>query len=943
MSSAYSGATQYSAPVSTLDIAQLTGTVQTAMQQKYDANLAKVDSLIEQFTSAPLVRAEDKKYLGERLQAVLTAVDQNSRINWTSGSATRAMNAQLATAIDDRVLKQMSNSQAIISFEQTAAERKAKNPELYNDANYIYAKDKAGYAKYMAGESDDIGSLQYIDYYDVKKNLTDEVEKFAKERGFEKVLNTKQDGYVFISEKGKEVRPEEIEAFVKSAIDSDSRLQQQLLIDSHAKYRGAKDEDVLNSYKKYVESTTSEYDNKLTEIDNKIKNTSSDKKDEILALEKAKLAITEGKKALVASTDPSKFNRDSFQYQQHLGSLTNKYVQTYSLKAVTDYELDDTYLKVQKAMNDTDSDSNSDSEGGFGSGANAGQVYDRVVNELDKDKEINQLSTLRTNSGNAWKKAVSLIRGNLVAQGKSATDKDVTLYYAGLKDAAKKGFDLNAKGYTDEEIQAYYDVTSNNVALDKSRKVAKQYIGAASEETLSGLFGGTKKGLNLEGIAQTMPHTAEIISKYKSLDKVPPKEKALALLEVASNAKNTISSEEDSAYYDLYIENLKHENKISSKDIKAKTSSGTQPGFWSSLGDVAAAHGKDILRASGNVFGMLTDPAGLFSRAEQKKERDIQADKDRAASYKDISNAYSNLGKSFATDRNLSEVQSGDIDLKDFRDPKKIFSRALEDTKRQVEVEAKKQIALIPKTKSIVLNPSLKSDKVVVNQIKSAITASGGVPSSDSYINIIDVKDGLATIEYTAVTDQQTKSGTTKKYNEIQTIQIPSSNLPSSLINRMNYDLTSFSNSVKNTTKTSRPIAFNLPKDYDSKRELEQSLLTNSAGSMTKEEASFLSLKGLPEIKTREELLKQASALPKDYYETFSKDLSADYKVVWDRPEGGGAFIGRLLKDGKEVSKQTSGEDFSPYKYKAYTMLFVQNYINSRLQELTSQYRKSRQ
>ena len=185
MSSAYSGATQYSAPVSTLDIAQLTTTVQSALQGRYDANVAKVDSLIQQYTSVPLVRAEDKQYLGERLQSMLTSIDQNAKINWTSGLATREVNARLAGAIDDKVLKQMSNSQAIINFEQTAAERKAKNPELYNDANYVYSKDKAGYAEYMAGQTDDIGSLQYIDYYDVKKNLTDEVEKYAKERGYQ--------------------------------------------------------------------------------------------------------------------------------------------------------------------------------------------------------------------------------------------------------------------------------------------------------------------------------------------------------------------------------------------------------------------------------------------------------------------------------------------------------------------------------------------------------------------------------------------------------------------------------------------------------------------------------------------------------------------------------------------------------------------------------------
>lgn len=937
MSSAYSGATQYSAPVSTLDIAQLTTTVQSALQGRYDANVAKVDSLIQQYTSVPLVRAEDKQYLGERLQSMLTSIDQNAKINWTSGLATREVNARLAGAIDDKVLKQMSNSQAIINFEQTAAERKAKNPELYNDANYVYSKDKAGYAEYMAGQTDDIGSLQYIDYYDVKKNLTDEVEKYAKERGFEKILNQETQDYVFVTQKGKEVKPEEIENFVKTAISSDSRLQQQLLIDSHAKYRGLKDEQVLESYKTHVNEQVSSYDKALLELDNKAKNTNKDDKQALLDIEKTRLALTENKKQLLSSTDPKNFNRDLVQYNEHASKLINNYVKTYSYKEATDVEFDDILMKIEKHKKDM-LETESTSTASASTGLNAGQTYDRAEMPTEEEVQVSNFTKIQNDANQAWGSTVNLIRNNLSAAGKPSTDTDVANYFTGLKQAAKKGFNLNASGYTDEEIQAYYNVVANNTALGKATNIAKKQLGSASEEILTGLFGGKSKDLNVEGLASTMPYTAQLLGKYNNASQMSSKEKAIALIEVATNAKNELTDEDDKKYYDLYINDVKRQNKITNAELNKVAKSGEQPGFWSSVGDVVLAHGQDIARATGNVFSAVIDP---FRRSESYKQSIQEAEKERKESLGRIGSAYSNLGRSFSTDRSLDDIQSGDINLKDYRAPKKVFTDALDATKKQVEIESEKYRKSLPAKKSIILNPDIKTDKALVEQVKSAIIASGGVPQADTYINIVDISNGMANIKYQAVTDQETAKGGLKKYTLEKDISIPVSNLPPSMLNRLEGDLPNYVNSIKNPTPTVRTHAFNVPNDYDSKRELENDYLRTSGSSMSEEELKFIRLNGLPDIKTKEELLKQASNLPSSVFEAYKAEVNANYKVAWERPEGGGAFIGRLIKDGKEVHKELIQEDYSPYRYKNFTAKIVSMYIDQKLKDLKTEYQRS--
>ena len=939
MSSAYSGATQYSAPVSTLDIAQLTTTVQSALQGRYDANVAKVDSLIQQYTSVPLVRAEDKQYLGERLQSMLTSIDQNAKINWTSGLATREVNARLAGAIDDKVLKQMSNSQAIINFEQTAAERKVKNPELYNDANYVYSKDKAGYAEYMAGQTDDIKSLQYIDYYDVKKNLTDEVEKYAKERGFEKILNQETQDYIFVTQKGKEVKPEEIENFVKTAISSDSRLQQQLLIDSHANYRGLKDEQVLESYKTHVNEQVSSYDKALLELDNEAKNTNKDDKQALLDIEKTRLALTENKKQLLSSTDPKNFNRDLVQYNEHTSKLINNYVKTYSYKEKTDVEFDDILMKIEKHKKDM-LETDSTSTASASTGLNAGQTYDRAEMPTEEGVQVSNFTKIQNDANQAWGNMDKLIRANLTAVGRSATDQDVVDYFYGIKQAAKKGFNLNATGYTDEEIQAYYNVVANNTALGKATNIAKTQLGSASEEILTGLFGGKSKDLNVEGLASTMPYTAQLLGKYNNASQMSSKEKAIALIEVANNAKNELTDEDDKKYYDLYINDVKRQNKITNAELNKVAKSGEQPGFWSSVGDVVLAHGQDIVRATGNVFSAVIDP---FRRSESYKQSIQEAEKERKESLGRIGSAYSNLGRSFSTDRSLDDIQSGDINLKDYRAPKTVFTNALDATKKQVEIESEKYRKSLPAKKSIILNPDIKTDKALVEQVKSAIIASGGVPQADTYINIVDVSNGMANIKYQAVTDQETAKGGLKKYTLEKDISIPVSNLPTSMLNRLEGDLPSYVNSIKNPTKTVRNISYTPPENYSSKSQFEQDFIRTSGGSLSEADLQDARLNGISDVKTKEDFLKEVSILPAEIVNTFKEDLNSNYNVVWERPEGGGAFIGRLMKNGEEVMRQNIQEDFKPHLFKLYTVNYTNMFLDKRVEELKTAYRRSRE
>ena len=62
MANAYSVARQYNQYQDTMDLGFVNQVLATK-QGQYDANMAKVDALIESYTNMPLVRAGDKEQL----------------------------------------------------------------------------------------------------------------------------------------------------------------------------------------------------------------------------------------------------------------------------------------------------------------------------------------------------------------------------------------------------------------------------------------------------------------------------------------------------------------------------------------------------------------------------------------------------------------------------------------------------------------------------------------------------------------------------------------------------------------------------------------------------------------------------------------------------------------------------------------------------------------
>jgi hypothetical protein len=922
-----------------MDIVQLTGQVQTALQQRFDVNVAKVDDLIQKITSVPLVRDQDKKYLGDRLHGLLSMVDANSKVDMTNNNVARQVNNYISTAIDDNVKTQIGNSQKIQSFQQEAARIKKEKPELYNDANYAYAMDKSGYAAYMNGETNDLGSLQYKEYYDVTKNLNEPLDKWAKEMGFEKVVDSSvEGGYIYKTVKGKTLTEEQIANFVDNRILTDPKLKQQLVIDSYYKYRGVSDEDLLKNYKEAVKPVLDNMDMQITEVDYQIKNTNPDDAEKLQLLNQKKASISKKKEFAEAQANGQGFNRDSFLYNNHVNNLTESYKKTFGYAAITDIDFNDDFLDAATKG----SKSGTAGVGGGTSGLPAGTAFKRDLTpeeakkyQEEEEKKGTVLKRYKDGRKQAWDTFSNSVKQQLSKEGKGTSTKDVANYYAGLKAASKNGFDVNAQAYPSDLIDAYKKVEQYNKQSYHLSKQAEEYYGKDVNEIFNGLFGGKTKDLNIEGLATTAPKTAELLKKYNSASQVPARDKILAQYEIAKNIReHVLSDDEDKERMDFFIEGFKQKNKVSDKDLtKYKPE---EEGFWSGLGNALSGEFGNTIGNLGRKIGVDFFNYRPAAVAQAKKEAIEAANRNKEQSDKGWTSMWNAISKTFTTDSDLSQVQADDIEL---GKTEGVFDRVTNTSKSvrdRFDTILKPNLANAPYETSIVLNKESKVDKAYIGQIEAAIVAAGGSPDKDTnYITIKNIKDGIATVSYTELILIPKEKGGQTKEKVVTDKQIPVSNLPASLVNSLGKEA-NWEFSSKNPTPMKTTLSYKPFNDLESRYEFTKKFINNNP-QLSAEEVNFYQTTNFSSFKTREEFINQASRyLPAEDAKLFYNDtLNANYSVEFEKPKGGGGFIPYILKDGKKIKQEAPMPiNYNSSNFSIVTATLINNYIESQISEM---------
>jgi hypothetical protein len=257
--------------ISTVADAQRNTQFQTALQERFDVNSAKIEEAIQRVSAIPLLRDKDKEYLQKNMSNILNNVNANIKASGGRSLLNNNMSGQLTklvgSSIDDYLVEQMSISAQKQQFDTQVAEERKKDANTFNAGNYQYSLDKAGWNEYMEGKEDSLkGGLQYIPYSDWSANATKKAVELAKLKGKRtiEIVDEATGRKTIKSIDG--LRPDEVAEYLPNLLSSQD--MQQMRIDGYIKGKtdpqGTKMEyDILldsqitkaNTYKKAAEAT----------------------------------------------------------------------------------------------------------------------------------------------------------------------------------------------------------------------------------------------------------------------------------------------------------------------------------------------------------------------------------------------------------------------------------------------------------------------------------------------------------------------------------------------------------------------------------------------------------------------------------------------------------------------------------------------------------------
>lgn len=240
------GTTYENTPVQSSVNLPLVQTVLAMKQGTYDANKAKLQAGLDQLSTLQVLRPQDQEYIKQRTEELTNKInDYENRDLSQSYVADDLFNVVKGVARDPFIQSAIENTTKYNNYNLQVDEIRKKKPELYSDVNYSYGLDQAGLSKYLNGESNKIGNLQYKEYADISKELKDISENLDKYANVTKEKKPNGKGYL-ISQDGKYLTETEVRGIAETLLSDKAKGQMQ--VNAWASYDvGKTDEEKLNN------------------------------------------------------------------------------------------------------------------------------------------------------------------------------------------------------------------------------------------------------------------------------------------------------------------------------------------------------------------------------------------------------------------------------------------------------------------------------------------------------------------------------------------------------------------------------------------------------------------------------------------------------------------------------------------------------------------------
>lgn len=323
----------------------------TYKQQQYDANVVKVQGMIEQYLNTDILRDVDKEYFQQRLGTLVDYINQSGTRDWSRNNIVMDVSGHLSQVLDENTMSAISSTKALRKQQEEIAKIKEKNPELYAIQNEAHAM--MDLPRYMNSKKvgDRYRPLEYTPYTDVNKQVL-EYTKIMKDHGIEYVTdvsNVDGEGWFRKIDTYEVLSPEKVRQTLGVAFDQ--KVLGQLSIDGWYKYRGYSDEQLQKEYKDYVGTKASAIQERIDALvageSKDIPVSDAEKKERQATIN----SLKEQKKS-IESIDVSKVDRNALASQLHTDMFVDKWTGVLSYQRLKDSKIDDTVFKIHKQKRD---------------------------------------------------------------------------------------------------------------------------------------------------------------------------------------------------------------------------------------------------------------------------------------------------------------------------------------------------------------------------------------------------------------------------------------------------------------------------------------------------------------------------------------------------------------------------------------------------------------
>lgn len=213
---------RFERPTSSINLAYIDASLKEK-QKTIDSNFGLLQSSVESVLGQDLIREQDRDYLKEKVNGVITTLGNTDGIRFDSNKARFSIQSSLAEAAKDpEILKQVANTKKVRQIQEFYQARSKKGD--INQQNFEYAYQKSGVNSYIKGDQEDISDFKYLEYVDVDAKLDETARKLKAANPNEEVSIQGLDGKT-VNRKVSALSPEEMRNHLRTQLNSNDLKQ----------------------------------------------------------------------------------------------------------------------------------------------------------------------------------------------------------------------------------------------------------------------------------------------------------------------------------------------------------------------------------------------------------------------------------------------------------------------------------------------------------------------------------------------------------------------------------------------------------------------------------------------------------------------------------------------------------------------------------------------